>query len=65
MQARLQHPDTIEALFTMARGDTELVARAIDRCADRLDAAQLLKSVEYIIAHRKAKPLDDLPSRFA
>ena len=50
MLTKLHHPETIEALFAMAGGDTKLVDRAI-RCADRLDAAHLLKSVEYIIAH--------------
>jgi hypothetical protein len=52
MLTKLHHPEIIEALFAMAGGDTELVDRAI-RSTDRLDAAHLLKSVEYIIAHRK------------
>jgi hypothetical protein len=55
MLAKLQHPELIETLFKMAGGDTELVERAIDGSAHRLDAAHLLKMVEYIIAHRKKR----------
>ena len=53
MQAKLQHPDLIEALFTMAGGDAELVERAVVSSAQRVDAAHLLKLVEYIIANRQ------------
>ncbi len=53
MQAKLQHPDLIEALFTIAGGDAELVERAVVSSAQRVDAAHLLKLVEYIIANRQ------------
>jgi hypothetical protein len=55
MFAKLQHPETIEALFGMAGGDVKLLARAIEDCAAKLDSVHLLKSVEYIIEHRKHK----------
>ena len=55
MLAKLQHPDTIEALFGMAGGDAKLLERAIGGCAAKLDSVHLLKSVEYIIEHRKPK----------
>ena len=29
MQAKLQHPDLIETLFTMAGGDAQLLERAV------------------------------------
>jgi hypothetical protein len=53
MQAKLQHPDLIETLFTMAGGDAGLVERAVTSSAQRVDAAHLLKLVEYIIANRQ------------
>jgi hypothetical protein len=53
MQAKLQHPDLIEALFTIAGGDVALLERAVTSSAQRVDAAHLLKLVEYIIAHRQ------------
>jgi hypothetical protein len=53
MQAKLQHPDLIETLFTMAGGDAELLERAVTSSAQRVDAAHLLKLVEYIIANRR------------
>ena len=52
MQAKLQHPDLIETLFTIAGGDAQLVERAVTSSAQRVDAAHLLKLVEYIIANR-------------
>ena len=53
MLAKLQHPETIEALFTIARGDAKLLERAISGSIAKLDSVHLLKSVEYIIEHRK------------
>ena len=53
MQAKLQHPDLIETLFTMAGGDAELLERAVTCSAHRVDAAHLLNLVEYIIANRQ------------
>jgi hypothetical protein len=53
MLAKLQHPEAIEALFGMAGGDAKLLERAIGACAAKLDGVHLLKSVEYIIEHRK------------
>jgi hypothetical protein len=55
MLAKLQHPETIEALFAMAGGDSKLLERAIRDCATKLDSVHLLKSVEYIIEHRKSR----------
>jgi hypothetical protein len=43
MFAKLQHPETIEALFGMAGGDVMLLARAIEDCAAKLDSVHLLK----------------------
>jgi hypothetical protein len=54
MPAKLQHPDLIEALFMMAGGDAELVD-AVLSSAERVDAAHVLKLVEYIIANRKQR----------
>ena len=54
MLAKLQHPETIEALFTIARGDAKLLERAISGSVAKLDSVHLLKSVEYIIEHRKS-----------
>jgi hypothetical protein len=54
MLAKLQHPETIEALFTIARGDAKLLERAISGSIAKLDSVHLLKSVEYIIEHRKS-----------
>jgi hypothetical protein len=55
MLVKLQHPETIEALFGMAGGDGKLLERAVENCAAKLDSAHLLKSVEYIIENRKHK----------
>jgi hypothetical protein len=54
MLAKLQHPETIEALFTIARGDAKLLERAISGPIAKLASVHLLKSVEYIIEHRKS-----------
>jgi hypothetical protein len=54
MLAKLQHPETIEALFTIARGDAKLLERAISGSIAKLDSVHLLKSVDYIIEHRKS-----------
>jgi hypothetical protein len=54
MLAKLQHPETIEALFTIARGDAKLLERAISGSIAKLDSVHLLKSVEYIVEHRKS-----------
>jgi hypothetical protein len=55
MLAKLQHPETIEALFGMAGGDAKLLERALGNGAANLDSVHLLKSVEYIIEHRKPR----------
>lgn len=54
MLAKLQHPETIEALFTIAGGDAKLLERAISGPIAKLDSVHLLNSVEYIIEHRKS-----------
>jgi hypothetical protein len=60
---KMQNPEMIEALFTVAGGDIQLVERAFDSSAEILDPARVLRAVEYIIAHRNDRTCRYMYSR--